>query len=160
MGVGVNFAQFWAWIGSLPCVWYELSGNSTCRSKLRKKPLYVKYHRDTYHDDNHSLIMYECILVLVSDWLNWLCHFQTLTNASKKERFVSSETDSSKWSSEDDTMTKRFKNSKWVWSGNTTTTNCRQTHGIMRKSHTTTARHQKGKMIAKLERTQSNDNKT
>ena len=34
---------------------------------------------------------------------------QALTNASKKELFVSSETDSSEWFSEDDTMTKRFK---------------------------------------------------
>ena len=38
---------------------------------------------------------------------------KTLTNASKKELFVSSETDSSEWSSEVDTMTRRFKNSEY-----------------------------------------------
>ena len=52
--------------------------------------------------------------------------------------------------------------------GNTTITNCRQTHGTVRKSHTTTSRHQEAKlskatsslfpikMTAKLEWTQSN----
>ena len=38
---------------------------------------------------------------------------KTLTNYSKKELFVSSETDSSEWFSEDDTMTRRFKNSEY-----------------------------------------------
>ena len=37
---------------------------------------------------------------------------KTLTNTSKKELFVYSETYSSEWSSEDDIMTRRFKNSK------------------------------------------------
>ena len=56
-----------------------------------------------------------------------------------------------------------LKNSKWVWSGKPTITSRRQTHGTVRKSHTTIARHQKAKlskaanslfpikMIAKLE---------
>ena len=59
-------------------------------------------------------------------------------------------------------------NLKWVWSGNNTIRNCWQTHGIVRKSHTTNTRHQEDKqskatsslfpieIIAILERTQSN----
>ena len=79
-----------------------------------------------YQDDNQSLMMHECILVD-----NCVCSFnikaplfmypidqsdygiqKTLTNDSKKELVVSSETYSSECFSEDDTMTRRFKNSK------------------------------------------------
>ena len=38
-----------------------------------------------------------------------------------------------------------IQNSKLVWWGNTTITNCRQSRGIVRKSHTTIARHQEDK---------------
>ena len=63
--------------------------------------------------------------------------------------------------------------SKWVWSGNTTITHCRPTHGNVRKSHKTfivtihlwdnnskaTSFLFHFKMIAKLERTQSQTQK-
>ena len=86
----------------------------------------MKCHRGTYQDEKHSLMMYECILVancvlfqykgpLFTYLSNKSDHaiVKTLTNASKKVLFVSSETDSSECSSEDDMMTKRFKNSEY-----------------------------------------------
>ena len=109
------------------------------------------------------LFQYKGPTIHVSDWLIWLWHSKTLTNDSKKELVVSSDTYSSEWSSADDTMTRRFKNSKWVWSRNTIITNCRQARCTMRKSHTTITRHQEDKqskattkMIAKLDWTESN----
>ena len=88
-----NFAQIWEWIRSLSCAWYV--GIVRVAASYGRHPN-VKYHRDTYQDDNHSLIMYKCILnsncrcsfnlkaPFLRIWLIWLCHSQNINKRLKE----------------------------------------------------------------------------
>ena len=105
-GGGGNFSQFWTHIGSWSCEWYEVSGKSTCTSKLQKKtriwnntgiPIKMSIIHLWCKDASWSLIV--CALLI------WMPRYSCIQHDIFKLWQKPRKGDSLETSSEDGTMT-------------------------------------------------------